>query len=225
MYSIVQLYLLLYLIIYPLSCYLYMLLLYLFHAILSVVAYYVCICILCIAYSLISIYLADIIPVYAQHRIMVILHMPICMCTSITPPLTCSFLSHHHQTTLFIISTGYDYRHDPMITGQVVMVLKEDMFLYFYCLLYGITITKSYLLLSCLYYYSTYYCLLHFTTHQSLSDDPEFACPGWRSELPNNQILPWSHIGDYLSSSPFIGIFVIYLCYLIYPCFSICCDH
>jgi len=39
------------LIIYPLSCYLYTLFLYLFHAI-SVVAYYLCTYILCIAYSL-----------------------------------------------------------------------------------------------------------------------------------------------------------------------------
>ena len=44
--------LLLFLIIYPLSCYMYALLLYLFHAIPSEVAYYSCTCILCIAYIL-----------------------------------------------------------------------------------------------------------------------------------------------------------------------------
>ena len=42
---------------------------------------------------------------------------------------------------------------------------------------------------------------------RSLSDDPGFACPGWRSELPYYQIVPWSHIGDSLSR-PFIDIFI-----------------
>ena len=56
---------------------------------------------------------------------------------------------------------------------------------------------------------------------RSLSDDPGFACPGWRSELLYYQIVPWSHIGD-SSSRLFIGILVIYFCYLIYPCFYIC---
>jgi len=72
---------------------------------------------------------------YAQHRIVVVLHMPTCMFTSITSPLD-------------------DYRHDPMITG-LVMVLKDDMYIYFYCLhvylflllmiffLYGIMLTIS----------------------------------------------------------------------------------
>ena len=42
----------------------------------------------CIAYILFDVYLTDIIIVYAQYRIMVILHMPICMFTSITSPLS-----------------------------------------------------------------------------------------------------------------------------------------
>ena len=41
----------------------------------------------CIAYILFSVYLADIMTIYTQHCIMVILHMPICMFTSITSPL------------------------------------------------------------------------------------------------------------------------------------------
>ena len=54
--------------------------------------------------------------VYAHHSSMSILHMPICMLTSITSPLACSLLLRHHSTILFITQTGYDYRHDPMIT-------------------------------------------------------------------------------------------------------------
>ena len=41
----------------------------------------------CIANILFFVYLMDIITVYAQHRIRVILHMHICMFTSITSPL------------------------------------------------------------------------------------------------------------------------------------------
>ena len=62
------------------------LLLYLAHVILSVVAYDSCTCLLCIAYMLFSVYLADIITVLTQHCIMVIWHMPMC-CISITSPL------------------------------------------------------------------------------------------------------------------------------------------
>ena len=51
------------------------LLLYLVHVTLSAVAYYSCTCIICITYILFSVYLTDIITVYAQHRIMVILHI------------------------------------------------------------------------------------------------------------------------------------------------------
>ena len=46
--------------------------------------------------------------------------MPICMFISITSP--------------FILQTGHDYRHDPMITGQVVIVLKANLLIDFYCL-------------------------------------------------------------------------------------------
>ena len=65
-----------------------------------------------------------------------------------------------------------------------------------------------YILVSCLYYYILYIIasfILPLT--RSLSDDPGFACPGWRSELPYYQIVPWIHIGD-SSSRPFIGIFI-----------------
>ena len=89
-------YLLLFLIIDLLSCFMYTLLLYLVHVTLSVVAYDSCTCIRCIAYMLSSVYLADIITVHTQHRIMVILHMPMCMFTSITSPLACACLSRHH---------------------------------------------------------------------------------------------------------------------------------
>ena len=63
------------------------LLLYLVHVTLSVVAYYAC--------SALHIFCF----LYSRHhysicttRIVVILHMPICMFTAITPPLACSFL-------------------------------------------------------------------------------------------------------------------------------------
>ena len=131
---------------------------------------------------------------------MVTLHMPIYMFMSITSPLTCSFLSCHHQTILFIISTGYDYRLDPMITGL------DDMFISFYCLhvyiflllliclLYGITISPSCII----YYYRACITIVYITASfilpltRSLSDDPGFACPGWRSELPQYPRVPWS---------------------------------
>ena len=72
---------------------------------------------------------------YAQHSRMVMLHMPICMFTSIMSPLTCSFPSRHHKS--YYLLYKLDTTHDPMITGQVVKVLKDDMFLYFYCFLYA----------------------------------------------------------------------------------------
>ena len=53
---------------------------------------FIYICILCIAYILFSVYLADITIVYAPHRMMVILHMPICMFISITSPLDNIFI-------------------------------------------------------------------------------------------------------------------------------------
>ena len=74
----------------------------LLHVTLSVVAYYSYTCILCIAYLLFSVYLADIITVYAQHRIMVILPMPICMFTSITSPLYNIIYCIKHETIVDI---------------------------------------------------------------------------------------------------------------------------
>ena len=68
MYIIVPLYLLLFLICYPQSCHMYTLLHFLIFVTLS------CICILCIAYILLYVYLAHIITVYSQHSSMVVLH-------------------------------------------------------------------------------------------------------------------------------------------------------
>ena len=90
------------------------------------------------------------------------------------------------------------------------------------CLGYGITNTTSCII----YYYRACITTVHITASfilpltRSLSDDPGFACPGWRSELSYCQIVHWIHIGD-SSSRPFIGIFVICFCYLIYPCLSV----
>ena len=44
------------------------------------------------------------------------------------------------------------------------------------------------LLLSCLNYYSTYYCSFILPLTRSLSDDPGFACPDLRSEISLYQI-------------------------------------
>ena len=55
------------------------------------------------------------------------------------------------------------------------------------------------------------------------SDDPEFACPGWRSEISLCQI--FREIILRPSPFPIHG----FLCYLFllsyYPCFHICYDH
>jgi len=78
------------------------------------------------------------------------------------------------------------------------MVLKDDMFIYFSCLhvymylllitslLYGITSPT----LCIIYYYRACITIVYITASfilpltRSLSDDPGFACPGLRSELP-----------------------------------------
>ena len=86
---------------------------------------------------------------------------------------------------------------------------------------YGITTITSCII----YYYRACIILVSITASfilpltRSLSDDPGFACPGWRSESPYYQIVPWSYIGD-SSSRLVIGILLIYFCYLIYPHFS-----
>ena len=89
---------------------------------------------------------------------------------------------------------------------------------------YHYYIIMYYILLSCRYYYRTYYSFFILPLTRSLSDDPGFVCPGWRSELQYYQIVPWSHIGD-SSLRLFIGILVIYFCYLIYPCFHFWYAH
>ena len=100
-------------------------------------------------------------------------------------------------------------------------------------LLYGITIQHYvlyiiivlvlllYILLPPSFYHSIVYITASFILPltRSLSDDPGFVCPDWRSELPYYQIAPWSHLGD-SSSALFIGILVIYFFYLICPYFS-----
>ena len=87
-------------------------------------------------------------------------------------------------------------------------------------LLYGITRTTSciiYMYRACIIIvYITASFILPLT--RSHSDDPGFACPGWRSESPYCQLVPWSYIED-SSSRLFIGILVIYCWYLLYPCF------
>ena len=90
------LHLLLVLIIYPLSCYLYTLLHFLIHVTLSV--RYSCTSIFCIAYTLLYVYLANIIIVYAQSGSMVLLH------------------AAHLHVPYLLYKTGYYCRHDPMIT-------------------------------------------------------------------------------------------------------------
>ena len=135
----VQLYLLLFLIMYLLSCYMYTLILYLFSVTLSALLHYrVRVTLYVVAYYACS----------ALHIFYCCRHMPICMFTSITSSLPCSCLSRHHyyvyvyhvttiQSYLLCYNTGYDYRLDPMMTSQAVMILKEDMLLYFYCFIYA----------------------------------------------------------------------------------------
>ena len=144
-------------------------------------------------------------------------------CTS-----ACSFLSRHHQITL-LYKTGYDYRHDPMITCQVVMILKYDMFIFLpliICLLYGITVIESCII----YYYRVCITIVYITASfilpltRSLSDDPGFACPGWRFEVSYCQTCHWFHIGD-LSPIRFIGILILLSFFLICPCFFIYHAH
>jgi len=65
-----------------------------------------------------------------------------------------------------------------------------------------------------LYYYCACITILHITASfilpltRSLSDNPGFACPGWRSELSYCQIVHWIRTGD-SSSISFIGIIII----------------
>ena len=105
------------------------------------------------------------------------------------------------------------------------------LIIYYCCLLYAyymISLLQHHVLY--IYYYRVCITIVYITASfilpltRSLSNDPEFACPGWRSELPYYQIEPWSHIGD-SSSRLFIGIFVLCSYYLIYPCFYICYDR
>ena len=83
------------------------------------------------------------------------------------------------------------------------------------CLLYGITNTKSCII----YYYLACITIVHITASfilpltRSLSDDPEFACPGWRSELSSCQIFHWIHIVIVIDVIP------RYLYYLIFNSF------
>ena len=80
---------------------------FLIHVTLSVVAHYSCTSIFCIAYTLLYVYLANIITVYAQPGSMVLLY---------AAHLHVHF---YHITTrqhYLLYKTGYDYRHDPMIT-------------------------------------------------------------------------------------------------------------
>ena len=126
----VQLYLLLFLIIDLLSCDMYTLLLFLFPVTLSLVPYYSHIfCLHCL-------YAAQ-----TQHSSMFILHMPTCMFIYITimfPAITSPL-------------DNIIYYIDLMITGQVVMVPKDDMFIYFYCFLYAYDILIIWYTPSCIY--------------------------------------------------------------------------
>ena len=74
----------------------------------------------CIVSILFSVYVADIIPVYAQHSIVVILHMPTCM--FILHMLTCMITSITSSLDNSIYYINWirldDYRHDPKMTGS-----------------------------------------------------------------------------------------------------------
>ena len=93
---------------YPQSCHLYTLL----HFLIFVTLYVVtqsCICILCIAYILLYVYIVAFITVYVQHSSMVVLH---------TAHLHVHF---HHVITIqqyVLYKTGYYCRHDPMINAR-----------------------------------------------------------------------------------------------------------
>ena len=82
--------------------------------------------------------------------------------------------------------------------------------LFIICLLYDITVTESCII----YYYRICITIVYITASfilpltRSLSDDPEFACPGWRFEISYCQTCHWIHIGD-LSPIRFIGILVL----------------
>ena len=82
-------------------------------------------CILCIASIMFYVYLADIITVYAQHSIGVILHMLTCIFILLMP--TCMFILHMPTCMVTAITSPLDdstydinrtrLRHDQMITG------------------------------------------------------------------------------------------------------------
>jgi len=101
--------------------------------------------------------------------------------------------------TCFYISTAY---------YMMVLPLQHNVLYYYRVCITIVDITASFIL----------------PLTRLLSDDPGFACSGWRSELPYYQIVPGRHIGD-SSSRLFIGILVIYFCYLIYPCCYFCYNH
>ena len=132
---IVPFYLSLFLICYPHSCHMHTLLHFLIFVTLHVVTHYSCICVLCIAYMLLYVYVADFITVYAQHKNMVMLH---------TAHLHVYF---YHVTTIqyyLLYKIGYYCRHDLMIIWEVVMVVKYDIFIFLLILkfrLYGIADT------------------------------------------------------------------------------------
>jgi len=96
--------LLLFMILYPISCYLYTCYFTRYHVTcilvtLPGICYTFCIAwhtthvLHCIYYTFCT---TDIITVCTPYRIVITLHRPICLYTSIMSPLACSLLSHHH---------------------------------------------------------------------------------------------------------------------------------
>ena len=80
------------------------------------------------------------------------------------------------------------------------------------CLGYGITITTACII----YYYCACITIVHIIASfilpltRSLSDDPEFARPGWRSQILSCQTFHWIHIGLVIDVIP------RYLYYLVF---------
>ena len=116
-------------------------------------------------YTLLCIYILFCIAyMLPRHNTVLWLH---CIC-----PAACLLLSRHHQHVhLYYVTTGYDYRHDPIITGQAVIVLKYDMFIFCYCLLYTyymVSLGQHHVLYICIVLVLLQYILLPPSFYHSL---------------------------------------------------------
>jgi len=126
---------------------------------------------------LVPVYPIDTMPV-CSHRYRMVAYF-IYMFISITAPLD----------NIFIISNWrllWTWPDDNMLGSDGITRWHVYIFLLLIiCLLYGITNTTSCII----YYYRVCITIVYITSSfilpltRSLSDDPGFACPGWRSEL------------------------------------------